>query len=329
MRLIRYLIASAATVVCLTTTAAAMAAPITIGSPLVGPFKEEGPSGATVTALNLTLGEAGAHSTSPVSGAIVRWHLLDANGGPFRLRVLRPNGGPVYTAVGSSAPVTALGGGYETFSTSLPVQAGDTIGLDLPEGAKLGVYLAGPTSSVAAWKPPLPEGATQPYSLAEAGGEYGFNAEVQPQPTVTAVSPASGTFKGSSAVTIAGTDFAAVSGVRFGGNAAISFAVGSENQITAVAPPGTPGNADITVTTVAGTSPVSPADRFTYTACVVPKLNAKKLKAAKKKLKNAGCKVGKVTKEDGVSAKAGKIVGQSPKPGRKLKPGTKVNVILG
>lgn len=62
---------------------------------------------------------------------------------------------------------------------------------------------------------------------------------------------------------------------------------------------------------------------------VVPKLEAQKLKAAKKKLKMAGCKVGKVSREDGVTARTGKVVGQSPKAGKKLKPGTKVNVTLG
>jgi beta-lactam-binding protein with PASTA domain len=86
---------------------------------------------------------------------------------------------------------------------------------------------------------------------------------------------------------------------------------------------------DITVIALGGTSAVTAIDRFTYTACTVPNLNAKKLKAAKKKLKKAGCGVGKVTRPAGVSAKSGKVVKQGPKPGKKLAPGTKVNVTLG
>jgi beta-lactam-binding protein with PASTA domain len=59
---------------------------------------------------------------------------------------------------------------------------------------------------------------------------------------------------------------------------------------------------------------------------VVPKLKGKKLKAARKKLKMTGCKLGKVK---GVNDKAAKVVKQSPKPGKVLSRGSKVNVKLG
>jgi hypothetical protein len=45
-------------------------------------------------------------------------------------------------------------------------------------------------------------------------------------------------------------------------------------------------------------------------ACVVPKLKGKKLKAAKKRLRNANCKLGKVKGPGG-----GKVKNQGPKPG--------------
>jgi hypothetical protein len=324
----RIRIALLATVATLALAGTAEATPIVIGSPLTGSFAPVSSNENEGTLLNLSPGEAGAHATSPVTGAIVRWHILDGKGGPFRLRVLRPVGGASYAAVGSSGPTTPFGLGLETFPVAIPIQAGDTVGIDSPKKVELGLFLT-PTSTVAYWIPPLPEGSNQAFTSSTPGAEYGFNAEVQPQPTVTGVTPASGSFNGRSAVTISGTDFTTVSAVRFGLNAAISFAVGSETQITAVAPPGTPGTTDITVTTVAGTSPVTAADQFRYTACVVPNLNAKKLKAAKKKLRKAGCKAGKVTREDGVTAKTGKVVGQSPKPGGKLKSGTKVKLILG
>jgi beta-lactam-binding protein with PASTA domain len=50
-------------------------------------------------------------------------------------------------------------------------------------------------------------------------------------------------------------------------------------------------------------------------ACTVPKLTGKKLKAAKKGLTRADCKLGKVTKKKGATAKGGKVVKQSPKAG--------------
>jgi IPT/TIG domain/PASTA domain len=318
----------------------AQAAPVIVGSPLVGPFKEEGPAGAglTATAVNLTLGESGAHATSPVNGAIVAWHLLDAKGGPFRLRVMRPDGGPIYTAVASSAPVTAAGGVFESFVTDLPVRAGDTVGLDLSEGISLGLYLSGPTSSVAIWGPVIAEGETSAYAQAQAGGEYGFNAEVQPTPTITSLGATSGPTGGGTSVTIAGTDFEGASAVRFGSSPAVSYSVDSEGQITAVSPAGSSGSVQVTVTTVAGTA--TSAQQFAYQApptptpilaptCTVPKLKGKNLKSSKKKIKAADCKVGKVTKRKGAKAKSGKVVGQSKKPGTVLPAGTVVKVTLG
>jgi hypothetical protein len=63
--------------------------------------------------------------------------------------------------------------------------------------------------------------------------------------------------------------------------------------------------------------------------CVVPKLQGKKLKAAKKKIRAADCKVGLVSKKEGVKATTGKVVKQSPKPGKVLPAKTGVSVKLG
>lgn len=308
----------------------AQAATVTVGSPLIGSFEQEGPTSITGTLSTIALGESGAHATSPVDGLIVRWHLLEAEGGPFTFRVLRQTEGPVYKAIGSSAPVTASGIKFETFTTAMPIKAGDTIGLDIPEGVKIGADTAAPPASVIAlWKPALAEGATLPYSEGAGSGEWGFNAEVQPQPTVTAVSPPSGPAAGGTAVSVAGTDFTGVSAVKFGATPASSYAVGSEGEISAVAPPGAIGVTDVTVTTLAGTSPVAAGDKFTYTApaptCVVPKLKGKKLKAARKKLKKADCTLGKVK---GKKTKSAKVSKQSPAPGKTLAAGAKVGVTV-
>ena len=84
--------------------------------------------------------------------------------------------------------------------------------------------------------------------------------------SVTGVSPASGTTKGGTSVTITGTGFTAlpaVTGVSFGG-AAAQFTIDSGTQITATSPPGT-GTVHITATTPAGTSAATAADQFSYT----------------------------------------------------------------
>jgi Bacterial Ig-like domain (group 3)/IPT/TIG domain len=84
--------------------------------------------------------------------------------------------------------------------------------------------------------------------------------------SITSVSPARGTAKGGTSVTITGTGFTAppaVTGVSFGG-AAAQFTIDSSTRITATSPPGT-GTVHITVTTPAGTSAATAADQYRYT----------------------------------------------------------------
>lgn len=63
--------------------------------------------------------------------------------------------------------------------------------------------------------------------------------------------------------------------------------------------------------------------------CTVPKLLARKLAAAKKKLKAADCRIGAVKKTNGVSTTTGKVKSQKPKPGKVLAARSKVGVRLG
>jgi hypothetical protein len=100
-------------------------------------------------------------------------------------------------------------------------------------------------------------------SLTAAGDQFTY---LQPQtPTVTQLSPTSGTPAGGTPVVITGTGFVHVYDVQFGGVSAESFTVNSPTSITAFAPPGAPGTVDVTVVTVtAGTSATSTADQFTY-----------------------------------------------------------------
>lgn len=326
MRLIRY--ASAVGLVAVTSAATVQAAPVTVGSPLTQTF-EPTKFNTVGTVANIALPEPGAHLVSPTNGAVVAWHIVDAEGGPFRLRVLRPVAGG-YLASASSAPMSPAGLATQTFTTALPVQAGDLIGIDNSNaGDKIGVIQPLAGAKFAAWVPPLGDGASAPPKEEQEGYEVGFNAVVQPPPTLSAVVPNSGSFTGGTAVTITGTDFANVTGVKFGGLATAGFAVDSEGQITAVAPAGQLGEVDVTVTTIAGTTPVSTTDRFSYAACVVPSLKGRRLKAAKKRLRKANCQVGKVTRKKGVKAKAAKVVRQGPKPSKQFPPGKKVNVRLG
>jgi hypothetical protein len=321
----------------------ARAAVVTVGSPLLGPVVTAGQS-YDETNVNLALGGP-AQVTSPVSGVIVGWHLLGYEGGPFSLRVLRPAGSTAYTGVGTSSPVVAASPALQTFATDLPIEAGETIGLDGAKGSKVGVITAAPLSAVAAWSPPLPEGATQPYAEATSGGEFTFNAEVQPTPTITSLATTSGPVSGGTVVTISGTDFEGANAVKFGTTPAASYTLNSDQEITATSPAGTPASAvSISVATVAGTAvssqpfayqaadppaPVATTAPVAASHCVVPNLAGKKLKASRRAIKAADCKLGKITKRKGVKPVSAKVVVQSKKPGTVLPAGSVVRVALG
>jgi len=82
-------------------------------------------------------------------------------------------------------------------------------------------------------------------------------------PTVTSVSPSSGSTAGGTSVTLTGTGFTSATSVNFGSTPASSFVVNSDTQISAVAPAASAGVVDVTVTSPYGTSATSSADQFT------------------------------------------------------------------
>jgi hypothetical protein len=312
----------------LLTAAGAGATTITVGSVL--------PPGSTPeefkeiqTRFNTALPEKGANLSSPVNGLIVRWRLQGAVGGPFTLRVLRPNGSGAYTAVGSSGPATPTSEGVQTFSASIPVKAGDVIGVD-PTNAtdKIGVATVNGAGFASLFPTPF-EGATVPPQPGVSGKEIELSAEVQPQPVVKSVEPTFGPLTGGTKVKITGTDLAGASAVMFGELPAAAFTVESETQITATAPAFTQRTAvPIAVKTVAGTSELTNADRFTYTGCIVPKLTGRSLRSARQALRSKGCKIGKVKKLTGATAQNGRVVSQGAARGKILAANAKINVTL-
>jgi IPT/TIG domain-containing protein len=90
--------------------------------------------------------------------------------------------------------------------------------------------------------------------------------DINAVPTVTGVVPNSGPTAGGTPVTITGTGFQCVTGVKFGTTPAATFTVVSPTEITATSPAGSAGTIDVTVTNCNGTSPTGSADEFTYVA---------------------------------------------------------------
>jgi hypothetical protein len=150
-----------------------------------------GNNGSAVTVANLTLFDPAAHVTSPVNGTVVQWRVRTLGTGDYAIRVLRSAGGGAYTGVGRSVQSISTAGSY-TFPASLPIQAGDLIGIDLPD--QQGIDASNfPGSHWFAWVPPVPEGSASGASAFDfTNSELAFNADVQSSP---AAPPAPGAGK--------------------------------------------------------------------------------------------------------------------------------------
>jgi IPT/TIG domain/PASTA domain len=246
------------------------------------------------------------------------------------LKVFRPVETKKFLVVAHDGPRALTPSTVNTFPVDIPVQAGDIVGLNVPINAGSGCAfpVSAPGNSVAYLEGGAADGTVFLPEEEEEGYRLNITATVLAPPTITTISPASGSIKGGTSVAITGTNLAELKSVSFGAVPATSFTVNSETQVTAIAPPSAKvSKQTVGLTTAAGTasSPLT----FAYTGCVVPKLGGKKLKAAKKKLKKADCKLGKVKKLEGATSKTGKVKSQSPKQGKVLAPGSKVNLKLG
>lgn len=325
------MVVAAVAAVFLAFAGSAQASVISVGSVL--PEKFESTKFERVqTLFNTALPEAGATLASPVTGAIVRWRIQGAEGGPFYLRVLRPNGKGAYEAAGKSGPESPTSTGLQTFQTNLKIQAGDLIGIDPTDGEKDKIGVAEVSGAGFASIFPTPfEGSVVAPSGTVGGKEIELAAEIQPQPEVTLVSPPFGPVTGGTVVTITGKNFTQASEVKFGTTPAASFTVDSDTEITATTPKALrPGQVDLAVTTFAGTNPNTHFDDYVYTACVVPRVKNRTLKVAKAMLRRAGCKLGHVKKVNAPKPKkVGKVLKQTPNPGQVLAPGARVRIQLG
>jgi hypothetical protein len=108
------------------------------GSRLQGKHTTDGASctaGGSSTCLRVQKTIAGVSTAATVDGVVVRWRVLGAATGSYRVRVVAPAGGTSYTILRSSAPqmVTAPPSPTEaisTFATRLPIPAGGYVGLN-------------------------------------------------------------------------------------------------------------------------------------------------------------------------------------------------------
>jgi PKD repeat protein len=146
-------------------------------------------------------------------------------------------------------------------------------------GVKFGLvnatnYIVYSSTSIVAVSPAAGTTGTVNVTVATSVGTSSITAAdqftyVPVAPTVTGINPTTGPLAGGTAIMINGTGFTGVTSVKFGASSAANYIVISPSSIVAVSPAaGTAGAINVTVITSAGTSAITTADRFTYSAGV-------------------------------------------------------------
>jgi hypothetical protein len=222
---------------------------------------------------------------APASGVITTWRV--SGEGALKLRVLRRVGEEEDELVGEGASAPATNTRGQPNATSLPIRAGDVIGVDDPAGtgSEVGVKTVATDSAVLfEWEPALADGGgVKAPKETQNSEEVMVNADIVLAPVVSSVAPASGATAAGNAVKITGLFFVegGATGVTFGSTPASSFSIDSSTQITAIAPPSAAGTVDVRVSGAGGSREVGPADRYTFTSAAITNPLAFGLAAAK------------------------------------------------
>jgi hypothetical protein len=242
----------------------AAAETVTIGTPTAdfGPTGSvESSSGCNnCTQYQLSTQNPLAVETVPADGVITGWRV--SGGGTLTLEVLRPGADGTLSNVGGSGGQTASSGtGIPTQPVHIPVLEGDSIGVHL-SGSSPKVFNTG-SASDGTFGQVSPDVPATPNILS---GLISLNADVALTPVVSSISATSGSTGGGTVTTITGSYLDGSTSVRFGAVPASSFTVVSSTEILASAPAQSAGTVDVTVGGPGGSSPTTPADRFTYSA---------------------------------------------------------------
>jgi hypothetical protein len=174
---------------------------------------------------------------------------------------------PTVTAVsptsGSTLGGTAVTISGTNFATGATVKFGSVPATNVSVTNSTTMTATSPANSAGAVTVMVTNPSGQSGSLASA---FSY---VVPTPTVTGVSPNSGSAAGGTVVTISGTNFISGAAVTFGSTAATSVSVANSTTITATTPANAIGAVTVTVTN-AGGSGGSLANAFTYVAGSAP-----------------------------------------------------------
>jgi hypothetical protein len=174
------LTATVATAAALTFAGTAGAATATVGSPLSANFIATG-MGAMGDVTWAQTALPGASTASPTDGTIVSWQNRTL-GGPFRLVVIRPVGSQFTNAGSSDLYKPANFAASPVIPTSLPVKAGDLIGIETTTGNGFDAtgIATTPGASAVAWTfPHLQPGPPRTPDPLVANSELALRATVR------------------------------------------------------------------------------------------------------------------------------------------------------
>ncbi|MFJ9678593.1 IPT/TIG domain-containing protein [Streptomyces sp. NPDC101194] len=162
-------------------------------------------------------------------------------------------------AIGSVVPNQGSADGGNTVTLT---GTGFTGATSVGFGGVAAAFIAVSATQVTAIAPAAPAGTVNVTITTPGGTSAGIPYTCVAGPVLGGAAPAQGPLAGGNSVTLSGTGFTGATSVRFGANAASSFAVVSPTQLTASVPTGGPGPVAVTVTTPGGTS--TPAVSYYY-----------------------------------------------------------------
>ncbi|MBB4893858.1 hypothetical protein FHS39_002892 [Streptomyces olivoverticillatus] len=178
------------------------------------------------------------------TGAIGTFYYLP----PPSIRLATPSAGPI--AGGNTVTLTGIG----LYTTSMVRFGTQAVVFAVVSDGQLTVTVPATASA----------GPVAVTVTTRGGVAIGVTYTYLNPPSVTGVTPASGPADGGNLVVITGTALSHTTSVSIGGTPVISYRIASDTEIDAVVPTGTPGPADVSVTTLGGTTTATGA--YTYLA---------------------------------------------------------------
>lgn len=167
---------------------------VTLGSTLGTPSQNICVSGFNCTYVPFHLNLSTPELQVPFDGTVTSFSVNSGSAtGKVELRVLRPAGNGEYTGAGTSPKETLAATGVNTFVVSLPVKAGDVLGLDNDSSAIL-FDTSDPTYITAVYSPGLADAATSaPTGTQQNGYRLLLSAVVQQSASTTTTTTTGGT----------------------------------------------------------------------------------------------------------------------------------------